>query len=1425
MLAVAAWPLQWARSLGHRFFLQFGLHCATHQIRVILISCVVITSLFYPALDVYTSSRTSSQTIIDGLVSQGTPSTVHSANDLVNIWAADDSLFLHDDPMTRARCQNGNALRVERVLVQSSRPAEGDNILLSTLELEKRIHTTLRRPDNHLSCLKKPNGQCFVVSPLAFWEYDEDALSADESIIDTLSSSNISIHGIPITPHMVLAGRGSYEPNPIGLANSPLQTPVTAEKFDYATYLVLTYFFPQTTCWGSEGEHAEWRLVVKSAVGDNGEVDHQRRPESTLIALEYDPHRDSTTQSISAISAFVWFAYICFFAYVAWSVRRMDAMHSRLGVTFTALVEISVSTITSLSVCALVGFKITMVPWEVLPIVIVFVGAENMFNLVDAVGKTSVTLSVKQRIAEGLSRAGTSNTLKVVSYNAILGVIAAFSEGAVRQFCAFAIVVLVAHWFLAHTFFMAVLSIDLARLELEELLRHDTSLAPSVPTLTLQNKKDVRATKKATSTSQKIVFTIKNLLRGRATTNISLLMLLAIAATLYYTTYTSSNVGPQLLTTTPTPKPPGAIARKPADGGSTILSSAATAPPPFSTSSPQWSSGSTAEQIWNLLNPGQTPLLHLRLELPTIVSLRPLSGQIGSNGGSAMKVTAGSKFTMKTARIVLWLLSIMLFPIAATTGALYGLLLYLLRNTELLEAQRHRLGADEEVEDRDQLSGFAANDDVKAKKTLEGDVAFHTLPRAFSSDVEMVASSANGKVVVSVGLRNEIAVWISDSGKTKCIATLDGCEELMKMMGAGLGNGVALGMMAGASSSAASSNPMLTISCVAMDEEGTCFSVGTAVGMVAAWKISKESAENKPGDKLGDLRLKRLPILVPEGSPATVRNIKFVLPTKSKFAGRVAPPNGLASEPSSPESKGKGKSSNGSASNFITLLTTDETGTVVKWSIPTPSNLGTRPSMTFITSSRSATPVRSLLITLNNRVLVAFCLDDGTLDIVDGQTGTPTTLDESILQAGSPYDVVWKVQACRAEIGGSERLVVVAATESGVVSLWDGRTGECISILDESAHGRVNHLRVSPVHCEKCHFCGQMPMESLTVAFSVDHVVRFEKLYVDDTAYPTSLAVRRCSCSRASAQLLKGQVLSRVSSRESLLFGGGKRSRSNSGTTTTSQGSSPRIPRARLATAFETNTAAAFPVSGHGVHSRRASEKEKESGGRRSSELLTVPLLFPPNGLVGHIDEYDGSANGDGAAGSITPTMASQQAPSIWRTSTVVPLLDMTCERGGWDVSGDVYVGVRRKSRPQTKSKAAMVSAPALTALHQGSTEDGLTGATLERWEVWSFDPALVSTRSSLLVSLASRPELDEQSTSAATLSKPSTSHKRPHSLSSSRTHSSSSSFSSSISSSSNEQGESIPRLPFTRVSPTLITPSHAVAGFGNTIGIFHFAS
>ncbi len=137
---------------------------------------------------------------------------------------------------------------------------------------------------------------------------------------------------------------------------------------------------------------------------------------------------------------------------------------------------------------------------------------------VEAVVKTSITLPVKERIAEGLSRAGTSNSLKVLTYNIILGVIAFFARGATRQFCAFAVVVLVAHWFLVHTFFVAVLSIDLQRLELEELLQQNASFTPSVEPVAL------RQTAQPNGRGRKFMTTLQGLLRGRATKNISLLL-------------------------------------------------------------------------------------------------------------------------------------------------------------------------------------------------------------------------------------------------------------------------------------------------------------------------------------------------------------------------------------------------------------------------------------------------------------------------------------------------------------------------------------------------------------------------------------------------------------------------------------------------------------------------------------------------------------------------------------------------------------------------------------------------------------------------------------------------------------------------------------------------------------------------------------
>ncbi|KAF8191467.1 sterol regulatory element binding protein cleavage-activating protein [Mycena galopus ATCC 62051] len=1219
--------LHYARTYGNRFFLQFGLHCATHQIRIILVSCVVITSLFYPALALYTSSQFIS--ILDVTRSQ-------YPQDLENLWAGRDSLRVLEDPVSRGKihshCGVDRTLRVERILIQS--PFDGavnHEILQSTLDFEHRIDA-LRPP-----CLKRPDGTCFVLSPLAFWHHSEAELSADPTILDTLLTRNASIAGIPITPQMVLAGRGFDEHH------------VPGTNFDYAMFLALTYFFPNSDCVGSD-EHLAWLRAIDAASLGLGTPRSARPQEPTFMALEYEEN-DPDRKGWTAISALLYLAYSGFGVYVSWSMRRMDAVHSRIGITFTALVEIAVSTITSVSVCALVGFKVTMVPWELLPIVIVFVGAENMFNLVDAVTKTSVTLSVKQRIAQGLSHAGTSNTLKVVSYNSILGVISVFATGAIRQFCVFAIVVLVAHWFLAHTFFMAVLSIDIQRLELNDLLRQNPSLAPTIPPAV----KEV-GSKKSRSPWEKLVITTQTMLRGRAMKNISLFMLLAITATLYYTTY-------------PT-EPSVAIEDMVQRAVTRNLSSTV---PQHHHSQPAW-------KIWKTLNPHETKL-YLRIEAPTVLTF-------SNSHRTDMHSSHRSKlFSVRSLRLLFWVVKIVVLPITVTTTVLWGLLLYLLKDAELLEAQRNRPDIDSpEVAEEEDGS------------TFQGCISFSTLPRAFASDVEFIATSHDGSVVVSVGMQNEVVIWRMPS---RAHVAIDVTDVLLRS----------------ASTSGASS----TLTCVAVDASGGYCAVGTGAGNIAVWSIGKDGIHTLPLLSLGN-------------SCAGVVDLQF-LSTHPRGLRPTPPQSPPQSEPSSPTDR----------QSPVSLVATYESGLAAKWDV------GITVGVAYFAPSPRASLVKALLLRVPQAdgVLVGFCMDDGTLELAEVQSTRALVLPDHSFCAGNHEDVVTRAHASLVDVAGSPRLVVAAVTESGTVSLWDGGTGELISILDER-QGQINHIRISPAPSVPCPSCGKLPFDGFFLVFSVDNIVHFFRIYMTDQA-------RRCSCNVHPPR--------RVPSWDSL----GRRSRTTS--LAPSPGGSPSIPRAKLSSVFEPPP---FPISGHGVHSRRASEKDS---GRRSLEMLSLPATSDDQDLLKPLE--------------FISLRSSPSQTSVWQHVFVVRVADTVCDRGGWDISNRQIVGVRRRARSAVKSGGLNLNLP--------TVQPGLTSATLERWELWSFDPSRTRIQSSALATLVG--DIEAPATPRSSMSSTDSSRSRA------------------------SLKDTIPRLPFTRVSPFTMAKSHVFAGFGNTVGLLNFIS
>jgi len=249
-------------------------HCATHQVRVILISCVVITSLLYPALAIYASSRPFSR-FSSPLLNLLPLDNVRSSHigDLHDIWHGYEALKVRQDAAARARCGLERTVRVERLLVASYRRHGVLNkpLLKKTLLLEQDISAQLTRKRG-LPCVVAPLGQggCLSTSPLMFWDHDDDTLMNDPDILETMNHvRNNTLSKIPVPLPMVLAGRMS-------LGDS--------DKTDYGAYLVLTYYFRENDCQTKAG-HDVWKTLASDAVKGKGHV-HFPPAQPRLLALQ-----------------------------------------------------------------------------------------------------------------------------------------------------------------------------------------------------------------------------------------------------------------------------------------------------------------------------------------------------------------------------------------------------------------------------------------------------------------------------------------------------------------------------------------------------------------------------------------------------------------------------------------------------------------------------------------------------------------------------------------------------------------------------------------------------------------------------------------------------------------------------------------------------------------------------------------------------------------------------------------------------------------------------------------------------------------------------------------------------------------------------------------------------------------------------------
>ncbi|CAE7153778.1 unnamed protein product [Rhizoctonia solani] len=995
-----------------QLFYDFGIHCATHQIRVILICGFVITSLFYPALAIYFSHQPLSHfstRILDSLFLPSANDAFHH-NDLHDFWQGYDTLRIRTDAAARARCGTEHTVRVERLFIPSTIHdpfgALNAQTLLPTLDLQTTLESRLT-PE--LPCVRlldntSPSHKCLVVSPTAHWNDDANIIATDPHLYTSLNKAhrNVSRGGIPLTAEMALAGRLTTDHAGYGSI-------IESSKF-----LSVSFFFREDDCHANTG-HLAWVKLVESVVPD-GTVVVASADQPKLLALEFT----ALPKSYSPwVSVGLYVVYIIIFVQLSGSMRRMDSVHSRFGLTFTGMIEILASTITSVSICAIAGFRVTMVPWSILPIVIVIVGAENMFVLMEAVLATSISLPIRRRIAEGLQRAGVSITLKLMTYNAVLGTIAYFSSGAIRQFCVFVIVVLVAHWFLIHTFFLAVLSIDLQRLELSDVLRQGSSSPRSSSNAPDQRRSRTR-------------FGIRRIFKTRAARNV-----LAITGGLYYysgplaasraagntsNAFETERQTVHHLTPTQSVSTPHTAPYHPASHTSHNL--------PITLAPP-----STSVAIWRTLNPPNDPLAHIRVEPPVLV-LFPQK-LMRENQAKPM----GWSYRMRRLRPVLWTLKVLVLPIAATLAALYGLLLHLLRNSELRAAQRDRIDSliegDAEEHEREKEK---EREKEEEEKKIAG--TFTTLPRGSRSDLGKIQSSRDGKIVAAVSVEGMVLVW----------------SEAKKEHGAG-----SPGRANGNGNKTARPVPMvipipvagMRATSLAIDSKGKRLAVAGG-GAIQVWDISQGSPV------LGGRLLHNA-----TEPGVMVQDLKFL---RSKQSERLGPfPTSFTSTQPSPKH---------------TLLVAYSDGTVLEWDCDSSTLLAR--VVPRYPQSRASLFVRETF------VAIAFSNPDGHIDVYRRHLDNDRVVSYTPVMSPKVPDVI-AIDVHEWSLG----MLLATLTDTGHAAIWGTNAAPIVemdlaltphdggpSLTTHSPNDGRIVLLPAPQAPSPCRQCGLPPPCNFTIAFS-----------------------------------------------------------------------------------------------------------------------------------------------------------------------------------------------------------------------------------------------------------------------------------------------------------------------------------------------------
>ncbi|TVY84360.1 Sterol regulatory element-binding protein cleavage-activating protein [Lachnellula suecica] len=428
-------------------FTRHGNNAARHPVITLLISVATAVILIYPIPFLYTNTFTNGASNLPHHV--WTSASPYEGDASTRADVVMRSIWVHGSYMKALKPDVlQSALQIQDELLGPTlnfnpRKASGQ---LPQTELQSDLTPDIRDQYHAINGLS--NASWFFHSPLQYWSCSSENISQDKDIISTVNENSRQATSVNVTlRHSIVFSGKRFEDHRLVAADALVIT------------LVHMLDSPVGRQWERKAEEianrssSKWRLISASG----------RSLASTLYEFRFQPLSFQD-------DLFLGVAYALTCVYFIFSLSKLRALKSRLGLVVAVIAQIGVSILSSFTICAVLKIDLSKIPREVYPLVILTVGLENIFRLINAVITTQPENSTTTRMGEALGQTGHVAFAGVSQNLAILWMLSKVVSPQISAFCTFAAIALALDFFYLLTFFTAVLSIDVRRTELGESL-------------------------------------------------------------------------------------------------------------------------------------------------------------------------------------------------------------------------------------------------------------------------------------------------------------------------------------------------------------------------------------------------------------------------------------------------------------------------------------------------------------------------------------------------------------------------------------------------------------------------------------------------------------------------------------------------------------------------------------------------------------------------------------------------------------------------------------------------------------------------------------------------------------------------------------------------------------------------------------------